>query len=189
MNECDVAALDKLVVYARCWEGVILCPNEDGCGEYNLLCQKAVQFRKTMFAGKDGGLPVSAHSRQRTYGIPIPTLFAATAGEWDNVKKQLASWAWKGGSIIVAHHFQKTGLTLLDRTMRCTRCEPYRGPPTQFDATGVRPATLLQNIRQKHWGGSRISVRHPSVYEPDARPFLTGCKSVVDKARRPAKTS
>ena len=89
MNECDVAALDKLVVYGRCWEGEILCPNEDGSGEYNLLCEKAVQFRQTMFAGKEGGSPVSSHSRQRAYGIPIPTKFDAIAGEWNNVKQQL----------------------------------------------------------------------------------------------------
>ncbi len=166
MNECDVAALDKLVVYGRCWEGKILCPNEDGSGEYNLLCQKAVQFRKTMFAGKEGGSPVSSHSRQRTYGIPIPTKFDAIAGEWNNdVKQQLASWAWKGGCTIVAKHHQKTGWNLLDKTMRRSRSEPYCDPPTQFDATGVRPATLLKNIRQKPRGRIRISAQHPHVSE------------------------
>ncbi len=58
MNQLDVAALDKVVAYSSCWQGVILCPNEDGCGEYNLLCQKALQFRKTKCAGKEGGLSV-----------------------------------------------------------------------------------------------------------------------------------
>ena len=188
MNECDVAALDKLVVYGRCWEGEILCPKEDGSGEYNLLCEKAVQFRKTMFAGKEGGSPVSSHSRQRTYGIPIPTKFDAIAGEWNNVKQQLGSWAWKGGCIIVAKHHQKTGWNLLDKTMRCARSEPYCDPPTQFDATGVRPATLLKNIRQKHRGRIRISARHPHVFEPVSRPFSTGREPVLDKARRPTKT-
>jgi hypothetical protein len=191
MNECDVAALDKLVVHSRCWEGVILCPNADGSGEYNLLSRKAVRFRKTMYEGKVGGLPVSSHSRQRTYGIPIPTLLDAIAGEWDNVKQQLASWAWKGGCIIVAKHHQKTGWNVLDKTMRCSRGEPYqpyRDRPIQFDATGVRPATLLKNIRQKHRGRTRISVRHPLVLEPNSRPFSTGLEPVVEKARRPTKS-
>ena len=37
MNPLDVTALDLLVAHDSCWEGVILCPNSDGCGEYNLL--------------------------------------------------------------------------------------------------------------------------------------------------------
>ncbi len=126
MNQLDVADLDKVVAYSTCWQVVILCPNEDGCGEYNLLCQKTQQFRKTKCAAKEGGLPLNFHSRQRTNGIRIPTSFAAIAGEWDNVKKEVSSWAWKGGSIIVAHHFQSAErCTLFEKTMRCTRCEPY----------------------------------------------------------------
>ena len=127
MNQLDVAALEKVVAHSSCWQGVILCPNEDGCGEYNLLRQKAQQFRKTKCAGKEGCLSLSSHSRQRTYGILIPTAFEAIPGKWDNVKQEVASWAWKGGSIIVVHHLQtnhKRG-TLFEKTMRCTRCEPY----------------------------------------------------------------
>ena len=128
MNQLDVAALEKVVAQSSCWQGVILCANEDGFGEYNLLRHKAQHFRKTKcdVAGKEEGLPLSPHSRQRTYGILIPTAFEAIPGEWENVKQEVSSWAWNGGSIIVAHHFQHTKRgTLFEKTMRCTRCEPY----------------------------------------------------------------
>ena len=87
MNQLDVAALEKVVAQSSCWQGVILCANEDGIGEYNLLRQKAQHFRKTKcdMAGKEEGLSLSPHSRQRTYGILIPTAFEAIPGEWDNV--------------------------------------------------------------------------------------------------------
>jgi hypothetical protein len=129
MNPLDVTALDLLVAHDSCWEGVILCPNLDGSGEYNLLCQKAVQFRKTKCGLKEGGLLVHSHSRQHTPGIRIPTSFAAVVGEWDNVRKQVATWAWNGGAIIVANHQQ--GLrrhNLLDKIMRCSRCDGYAPP-------------------------------------------------------------
>ena len=52
MNPLDVTALDLVVAHDSCWEGVILCPNSDGCGEYNLLRQKALQYRKTKCVSK-----------------------------------------------------------------------------------------------------------------------------------------
>ena len=55
---------------------------------------------------------------------------------------------------------------------------------TQFDSTGVRPGLIMQTIRQQHGGARRISGRHPSVCEPDSRPFSTGHKNVVDKQSR-----
>ena len=126
MNPLDVTALDLVVAHDSCWEGVILCPNSNGCGEYNLLRQKALQFRKTKCVVKEGGLIVPSHSRQHTSGIRIPTSFAAVVGEWGNVRKQVSAWAWKGGSIIVAKAHQGPGrCNLLEKTMRCSRCECY----------------------------------------------------------------
>jgi hypothetical protein len=140
MNPLDVTALDLVVAHDSCWEGVILCTNLDGCGEYNLLRQKAVQFRKTKIVMKEGGLLVPSHSRQHTSGIPIPTSFAAVVGEWGNVRKQVSAWAWKGGSIIVAKAHQHKAHqgpgrgTLLEKTMRCSRCECYA------------PASVMQKV-------------------------------------------
>ena len=122
----DVAALDEVLEGERCWEAVIVCPNGDGCkeGDYNLLHQKPQPFRKAKCAGKKSDL--STHSRQHTHGIRIPTKFTAVMGEWDNVKAQISGWAWKGGSILVSKHHQGIGRSVLqDKTMRCSRCEPY----------------------------------------------------------------
>ena len=101
MNELDIAALNKAIQVGRCWQGVILCPNVDGCGEYNLLDKEAQQFRKTKCGGKAG--EYLSHSRQRVSGIRIPTLFPAVVGEWGNVKTEISTWAWKGG---FQYHFQ-----------------------------------------------------------------------------------
>ena len=126
MNPLDVTALDLVVAHDSCWEGVILCPNIDGSGEYNLLCQKALQFRKTKCVVKEGGLEVHSHSRQHTPGIRIPTSFVAVVGEWGNVRKQVSTWAWNGGSIIVANHqYGPNRYSLLDKIMRCHRCDAY----------------------------------------------------------------
>jgi hypothetical protein len=84
--------------------------------EYNLLCQKALRFRKTKCVVKEGGLLVHSHSRQHTSGIRIPTSFAAVVGEWGNVRKQVSTWAWKGGSIVVAKkHAGSQRYNLLDK--------------------------------------------------------------------------
>ncbi len=82
MNESDIAALNKAVQLGRFWQGVILCPNADGSGEYNLLGkeEEAQLFRKTKCAGKAGDK--LSHSRQRMSGIRIPTLVPAVVGEW-----------------------------------------------------------------------------------------------------------
>ena len=72
MNELDIAALNKAVQLGRCWQGIILCPNANGNGEYNLLGVEAQPFRKTKCAGKAGDN--FSHSRQRMSGIRIPTL-------------------------------------------------------------------------------------------------------------------
>jgi hypothetical protein len=126
MNPLDVTALDLVVAHDSCWEGIVLCPNSDGCGEYNLLRQKSLQFRKTKCVVKEGELLVPSHSRQHTSGIRIPTQFAAVVGEWDNVRKQVSGWAWNGGSIIVAKKHQGPGrCNLLEKTMRCSRCVAY----------------------------------------------------------------
>ena len=182
--------------------GSIICYAKRLCG-----------FGKQSVWLKEGGLLVHSHSRQHTSGIRIPTSFAAVVGEWGNVRKQVSTWAWKGGSIVVAKkHAGSQRYNLLDKTMRCSRCEAYvrtiirigkgiislfarssplglpllvlPSSPTQFDSTGVRSGSIMQTIRQKHGGSRRISGRHPSVCEPDARPFSTGPKRVVDKQRR-----
>jgi len=122
MNELDIAALNKAIQVGRCWQGVILCPNIDGCGEYNLLDKEAQQFRKTKCGGKAG--EYLSHSRQRVSEIRIPTLFPAVVGEWGNVKTEISTWAWKGGSSIISKHHQNTKrFNLLDKVMRCSRCE------------------------------------------------------------------
>jgi hypothetical protein len=126
MNQLDVAALDEVLECDRCWKAVIFCPNGDGCKEedYNLLHQKPQPFRKTKCVGKKSEL--SSYSRQHTHGIRIPTKFPAVMGEWGNVKAQISGWAWKGGSILVSKHHQGIGRSVLqDKTMRCSRCEPY----------------------------------------------------------------
>ena len=126
MNPLDVTALDLVVAHDSCWEGVILCPNSHGCREYSLLCQKALRFRKTKCVVKEGGLLVHSHSRQHTSGIRIPTSFAAVVGGWGNIRKQVSTWAWKRGSNVVAKkHASSQRYNLLDKTMRCSRCEAY----------------------------------------------------------------
>jgi hypothetical protein len=128
MNQLDVVvALDEAVEYERTWEAVILCPNADKCGDFNLLRLEPQPFRKTKCDGKDRDL--SYHSRQHTYRIRIPTAFSAVLGEWGNLKSQLCGWAWKRGSILVAKKFQNSSnrstRNLLDKTLRCSRCESY----------------------------------------------------------------
>ena len=124
MNQLDVVALEKAVEYDCIWEAVILCPISDSCGDSNLLRQTPKLFRKTKCGGKEGEL--SGHSRQHTQGIRIPTSFSAVLSEWVNVKSQLCGWAWNGGTILVAKHFQSTERSnLIDKSMRCSRCEPY----------------------------------------------------------------
>jgi hypothetical protein len=124
MNKLDVEALDKVLQYDHTWHAVIMCPKGDKCEEFDLLRQTPQAFRKTKCDGKEGKL---SHSRQHTHGIRIPTAISAVLGEWGNVKSQLCGWAWKGGSILVAKQFQSASKrsTLLDKTMRCSRCVPY----------------------------------------------------------------
>ncbi len=121
----DVTALDKALQNELSWPAAILCPNADGSGEYNLLRQTPQPFRKSKCAGK--GLHLSPHSRQRTNGIRIHTTFAAVLGDWDNVKSQICNWAWKGGSVLVSRHSKGTKRSnLLDTTLRCVRCDPFK---------------------------------------------------------------
>ena len=141
MNELDIAALNKAVQLGRCWQGIILCPNADGSGEYNLLGVEAQPFRKTKCAGKTGDN--LSHSRQRMSGIRIPTLFPAVVGEWCNVKTQISTWAWKGGSSIIAKHHQGTRrCNLLDKAMRCSRCEYFKSS----SSSGLQEVSTLSKI-------------------------------------------
>ncbi len=131
MNQLDVAALEGVLECERCWQAVILSPSPkvDGCKEEdcNLRDEKPQPFRPTKCAGKKSQL--SSHSRQHTNGIRIPTKFPAVPGELDNVKAQIEGWAWKRGSILISKHHQGTARSdLLQKTMRCSRCEPYVNP-------------------------------------------------------------
>ena len=136
----DVAALDKALQNELSWPAAILCPNADGSGEYNLLRQTPQPFRKSKCVGK--GVDLSPHSRQHTNGIRIPTTFAAVLGEWGNVKAQICSWAWKGGSVLASKHFQGTKRSnVLDNTLRCVRCDTFTS-----NASGVAEVSTLWQI-------------------------------------------
>jgi hypothetical protein len=138
MNELDIAALNTAVQLGRCWQGVILCPSADGSGEYNLLGKEAQPFRITKCAVKAG--ENVSHSRQRMSGIRIPTLFPAVVSEWWNVKTQISTWAWNGGSSIIAKHHQGTRrCNLLDKAMRCSRCEYF----TSSSSSGLQEVSTL----------------------------------------------
>jgi len=136
----DVAALDRALQNELSWPAAILCPNVDGSGDYNLLSQTPQPFRKSKCAGK--GEDLSPHSRQHTNGIRIPTTFAAVLGEWGNVKAQICNWAWKGGSVIVSRHSQGTKRSnILDNTLRCVRCDPFKS-----QASGVVEVSSLWQL-------------------------------------------
>ena len=101
---------------------------------------RCYQHRESKCAGK--GVDLSPHSRQHTNGIRIPTTFAAVLGEWGNVKAQICSWAWKGGSVLASKHFQGTKrLNVLDNTLRCVRCDTFKSK-----ASGVAEVSTLWQL-------------------------------------------
>ncbi len=94
MNELYIAALNKAIQVGRCWQVFILCPNVDGCGEYNLLDKEVQKFRKTKCGGKAGC---------RVSGIWIPTLIPAVVGGAGECKNRDFHVGMEGG---FQYHFQ-----------------------------------------------------------------------------------